>query len=133
MLNSVFFVSTFHEFVRNCFSKCQFVSYYIPSFMSICGFRGFDGWTMTFLSQSFSSETLLRGMDLSYDLSRHSCLSVGSDASPEELMAELQRLEDSQTVSAFLVQWWSFLYLGISWISKWFHLSGFVYTMFVYN
>lgn len=62
------------------------------------GFRGFEGLTMAFLSQAFSSETLIRGLDLAGSVG----LELQSDASPEEMLAELQRLEDSQVVWAII-------------------------------
>ena len=46
---------------------------------------------MSFLSQSLSSETLLRGLHMSQALD----LSIENDPSPEELRAELRRLEVS--------------------------------------
>ncbi len=54
---------------------------------------------MDFFSKSFSSETLLRGLGLVGSTG----LELQSDASPEEMMAELQRLEDSQVVSAIIL------------------------------
>ena len=62
---------------------------------------------MDFVSKSFSSETLLRGLGLVESTG----LELKSDASPEEMMAELQRLEDSQVVSAII-----FIFaLGFEW------------------
>ena len=52
---------------------------------------------MSFLSQSLSSETLLRGLNLTQALD----MSIESDPSPEELRAELRRLEVSH-INLFL-------------------------------
>lgn len=66
---------------------------------------------MAFLSQTFSSETLLHGLGLAGAVQ----LDIQSDPSPEEMLAELQRLEDSQVVSAIIFySCWVLLWYGCS-------------------